>query len=70
MHFDTSRDAVYYFYALESELFHKRGRLICPAFGSQFFDHILTALLKPKNLTRHICTHLSIGVTPGLSVRN
>ena len=34
MHFDTSRDAVYYFYALESELFHKRGRLICPGYGS------------------------------------
>ena len=77
MHFDTSLDAVYYWYAPESELFDKWGRLIlpghnihwnssCPASGSQFLDHILAALLKPKNLTRHICTHLSMGVTPPL----
>ena len=34
MHFYTSRDAVYYLYALESELFDKWGRLILPGYGS------------------------------------
>ena len=48
MHFDTSRDAVYYFYALKSELFHKLGRLICPVWVTKSIEIVAARPLGPN----------------------